>query len=207
MPEEVSAEPSKELSVSDPSPNGHIEVPDARRSSEQRRLERMPDELKREIGMHYEDRRIPSYKIAQAYGLSNNLLLMVVDSLGATRRGAGNNGAVEAGHFETGTNSGRLTWVSDVPEIAETVPEDVHKALERLITLPPRPEAPVEYRLVARPEPVAQPPARQESLIEWRATVRGELKVYGASIEDAISYLRERYPQVNVVAMRQVNPD
>src|SRR5215471_379563 len=159
-------------------------------------------ELLLEIGAHYEDTRIPTDRIAEAYGISHAMLSSAVDLLGLPRRGHGNAGRKLPGKF--GLVDGKRAWVldedEDEPEVVEQLPEDTLKALERMIELPkpvlaPKPEPVYEPRPGARERMIARqtPPVLESSdggSPVWEVQYVGRRRVKARDIDQALERAR-----------------
>ena len=152
-------------------------------------------ELLLEIGAHYEDTRIPTEKIALAYGISNAMLTAAVDLLNLPRRGSGNKGRKMPGRF--GVVDGKRTWLIDEPEpeVVQDVPEPVEKALERMLQIPPKPE-PLAKPVQRLPLPVALQQVVDEIAPDeqdwpvWRIDYQGSMLIRARDIDQALDKAR-----------------
>lgn len=166
-----------------------------------RRIGKVSDEAKLEIGALYERHEIPLGAIAREFGLHNSHLTAIARELKLTTRRRGNSDA-QPGRFEQ--QGGHRVWVPDVvveaqapavmptnapePEPEPSVPPQVEQALENMLKLP------------ARPEPRAKPTPRQP---RFEVTVHGTFTVSAPDIMSAMQDLIRQYPSLRITAIRE----
>lgn len=159
-----------------------------------RRLDLLSDERKLEIAAHYEDARIPTLTIKEAYSLSSAMLNMLVKDLGIPMRGRGKLSSLTKGHFDM-EPGGKFVWI-----VEDQVPPPVHKALENMLKLP------------AAPEPIAStvPPGRIHSPLPpapttvFVAQVSGLIEITSTDMIKAIEQLKDLFPDLRVTEIREV---